>query len=349
LTENSAADHIKLLPLAYPLTGNSAFYRNQPEHFQVTEKLNFQLSGSGDHLYLFIEKNNTNTDWLAKELARKSGLKPVDVGYAGRKDRFAVTRQWFSLHLPQSKSVDLTIFQSNDYKILEHSRHTKKLRKGEIESNHFQLQLINFKGDFESFQSRVKLLANKGFPNYFGPQRFGHEGANIDKARDMLSGKYRVKDRNKRSIYLSAARSFLFNLILAKRIEQNCWQSAIDGDQLLEQGNDLMIVTESITEELRQQLLEGKLLITGPLPGDGQSTVTADSLKLEQAVLASHESLYEGIANSRIQWQRRPLKAMPGNVSSEQNEHGILIEFSLSTGCYATSLLRELVAIDNLD
>ncbi len=311
------------LPRAFPDPTNKALYRQLPEHFQVNETLSFKPSGEGDHLYLYIEKRNTNTDWLARELAQKAGIRSVEVGYAGRKDRYAVTRQWFSLHLPSSKSIDPMTFQSNDYHVIEHSRHTHKLRKGEITFNQFKLQLTEFEGDFLSFEKRLRLISEKGFPNYFGPQRFGYQSGNIDKARDMLSGKVRVHDRNKRSIYLSAARSYLFNLVLAKRIENNCWLTPIQGDVFWDDG----------------------LTITGPMPGDGINSVVDNALALESQVLAEQQSLYDGIANSRIQWHRRALRVIPTDVSCKENEFGVEISFSLRTGTFATSLLKELLVL----
>ena len=321
-----ASEVMEKLPLAYPVMSNSALYRQQPEHFQVTEVLNFEAEGEGDHLYLYIQKRETNTDWLAKELARKAGLEQVDVGYAGRKDRFAVTRQWFSLHCPKSKAVASGIFNNTDYQVIEQTRHTKKLRKGELAYNQFKLQLIEFEGSYANFQKRLELIASQGFPNYFGPQRFGQQAENVNKALEMLSGRLRIRDRNKRSIYLSAARSYLFNLVLAKRIEKGCWLSPIMGD----------IFSDEQTPT-----------ITGPMFGDGKNTVTDAALVLETEVFATQPNLCEGIANSRIQWQRRPLSVIPDNVSSRENELGIEVEFSLRSGSYATSLLRELLVLKN--
>ncbi|MCP3674398.1 MAG: tRNA pseudouridine(13) synthase TruD [Gammaproteobacteria bacterium] len=336
------------LPRGFPNPTNKALYRQLPEHFQVNETLSFKPSGEGDHLYLYIEKRNTNTDWLARELAQKAGIRSVEVGYAGRKDRFAVTRQWFSLHLPASKTIDPMIFQSRDYFVIEHSRHTHKLRKGEIAFNQFKLQLTEFEGDFLSFKKRLKLISEKGFPNYFGPQRFGHQSGNIDKARDMLSGKVRVRDRNKRSIYLSAARSYLFNLILAKRIKNNCWLQPIQGDIFWNEENQSLsepaLITKLSENILIEKLNNRQLSITGPMPGDGQNNVVDNALALESQVLVEQQSLYDGIANSRIQWQRRALRVIPTDVSCKENEFGVEISFSLRTGIFATSLLKELLA-----
>jgi len=330
------------LPLAYLKPESKALFRQQTEHFIVNETLSFTPTGTGDHLYLRIQKRNTNTDWLARELARKTGLHPRDVGYAGRKDRFAVTSQWFSLHLPASRHIDLAIFQDPDYQLLDHTRHNKKLRKGEISANQFELQLTEFDGDYSAFKERVALISAQGFPNYFGPQRFGIKGANVDKAKAMLAGELRVTDRNKRSIYLSAARSYLFNLVLARRVKDNIWQSAINGDQYWDVQSRTLSEVLPINAQLKDKIEKGLITVTGPMPGDGKSTVQGDSLALEQDVLAKEQSLYQGIANSRVQWQRRPLNVRPQNMSCVENELGVILTFALGKGSFATSLLREL-------
>jgi tRNA pseudouridine13 synthase len=195
----------------------------------------------------------------------------------------------------------------------------------------------------------VDLISKQGFPNYFGPQRFGHKAANIDKAQAMLSGRLRIKDRNKRSIYLSAARSFLFNLVLARRIEKKCWLKPLSGDQLINfddpDAKEDMFYPVDVTDELDIKLAKGQIVVTGPLPGDGVNTVLADALILETQVLESQQSLSEGIANSRVKWHRRPLSVRPSNIQCKENVSGIELEFSLQPGAYATSLLRELLVL----
>jgi len=331
------------LPLIYSKSEIRALFRQQPEHFQVDEELSFQPDGSGDHLYLNIRKRNTNSDWLARDLASKASLRPVDIGYAGRKDRFAVTSQWFSLHLPGAKSIDLSRFQTEDYQVINHCRHSKKLRRGELAYNRFKLQLSNFEGSYNHFEKRILLVAKEGFPNYFGPQRFGHNFSNINKARDMLSGKLRIRDRNKRSIYLSAARSYLFNLVLAERIEKGYWQTPLKGDRFWDNEEKRLSDTLPLSDEVMNNLQNGKFSITGPMAGDGPNMVSDEALDFETIILSKQKELCTGIANSRVQWQRRALRIIPGNLSCKKNSTGVEIEFTLSPGAYATSLLRELM------
>jgi len=325
---------------AFERLDNSAIYRKIPEHFKVYETLSFTPVGFGDHLYLHIEKTNCNTEWLARELAELYNLKYSDVGYAGRKDRFAVTQQWFSLHLPESKPVNLELFSPSEYKILEHSRHTHKLRKGEIKVNKFQIQLTDFDGSYEELQQRVSLITEYGFPNYFGPQRFGHGGKNVEKAAGMLSGTKRVKDRNKRSIYLSAARSFIFNQILKIRLEQNNWLEVAVDDQFWDhQIAGLLDVTEFTLVELQAKVNRCELSICGALVGDRMPA--SDSVEME--VSSQYTELVIGIRNSRVEPHHRSLRSLVKDLLCVQNDQGVLLEFSLTTGTYATSLLRELI------
>ena len=342
------------LAYANEATGCKALYRQQAEHFQVVETLNFKPSGEGEHLYLYIKKSNTNTDWLARDLARRANLNPLDVGYAGRKDRLAVTTQWFSLLDPQHRQTSTkmsfeTQFKSDDFSIIQTSRHNKKLRKGEIAFNRFKLQLLAFEGCIDTLTERVKLLSRVGFPNYFGPQRFGHDGSNIANAQAMLSGKIRVKDRNKRSIYLSSARSYLFNKILSARIQENTWQTPIDGDcfwdNQTQQLSEIASIENLSESELYESLNSGNLTITGAMAGDGNNLSSGLCNELESRVLNSQADLYKGIANSRINWQRRPLRVIPSDVNCSKNDTGVELNFSLQTGAYATSLLRELITI----
>lgn len=323
---------ITKLPRALGDTSLRAKYRQTPEDFKVNELLGFNPSGTGDHIYLHIEKRELNTQAVMMDLAHQMRLKPVDMGYAGRKDKYAVTRQWFSAHAPKSLGIDVGSIQGSKYKILDSSRHTHKLRTGQLIGNEFQIQLVDVEGSAELLKQRFESISKQGFPNYFGPQRFGRDGQNLSRGQSMLSGNLRVKDRNQRSMYLSACRSFLFNEILAERIRLNNWQQAIEGDffEAIELPTEAGVGVE---EEL----------LCGPMVGDGDSRVTGEALIIENRVMSEFPELVKGIANSRVKWQRRPFKVMPLQTGYQENTDGLLLTFTLPKGCFATSLLRELL------
>ena len=181
----------------------AATIRNRPSDFLVIEKLGFEPDGSGEHDYLWVEKTAANTEWVARQLARHAGARPADVGISGMKDRHAITRQWFSV--PRRGSVDWSMLAVEGVAILDVRSHRRKLRRGAHKSNAFRIALRSLEVSAlrPLVEERLACIAARGVPNYFGPQRFGHHGANVDLARTLFAGK-RLK-RDKRSIAISAA------------------------------------------------------------------------------------------------------------------------------------------------
>ena len=210
-------------PHAYPASGASAALKRLNEDFSVTELPLQPPSGAGEHLWLDVEKNGANTAFVAQQLAAAAGVNEWDVGYAGLKDRYAITRQWFSLYLPKGETPDLTQLQHPEFKVLGQSRHVKKLRPGDLQGNRFRIVLRDVSGDREAIEANLKAVASLGVPNYFGAQRFGHDGGNVEQGRAMLAREIRVRNPKKKGIYLSAVRSFVFNEVLALRIQQGLW------------------------------------------------------------------------------------------------------------------------------
>src|SRR6202012_4287733 len=227
-------------PNAYPASGPSATLKLLNENFIVTE-LPLQLpSGEGEHIWLDIEKNGANTAFVAQQLADAAGVQERDVGYAGLKDRYAITRQWFSIYLPikkgEGETPDLTLLQRPEFKVLSQSRHVKKLRPGDLLGNRFRIVLRDVTGDREAVAANLEAVASQGVPNYFGAQRFGHDGGNVEQGRAMLAREIRVRHPKKKGIYLSAVRSFVFNEVLALRIRQGLWGRTLPGDVMDEAG-----------------------------------------------------------------------------------------------------------------
>ena len=178
--------------------------------------------GEGEHIWLDIEKNGANTAFVAQQLAAAAGVMDRDVGYAGLKDRYAITRQWFSIYLPKGETPDLTQLQHPEFKVLRQSRHLKKLRPGDLQGNRFRIVLRDATGDpdaMKALEANLQAVASQGVPNYFGAQRLGFEGGNVEQGRAMLAREIRVRNPKKKGIYLSAVRSFVFNEVLAQRIQ----------------------------------------------------------------------------------------------------------------------------------
>jgi len=308
-------------PKAYPASGASASLKCLNEDFAVTE-LPLQLpAGAGEHLWLDVEKNGANTAFVAQQLAAAAGVQERDVGYAGLKDRYAITRQWFSIYLPKGETPDLTLLQHPEFKVLGQSRHVKKLRPGDLLGNWFRIVLREVSGDRDAVEANLKAVASQGVPNYFGAQRFGFEGGNVEQGRAMLAREIRVRNPKKKGIYLSAVRSFVFNEVLAQRIQQGLWGQTLPGDVMDVAG-----------------------LPTGPLWGRGRVTSTDQAQALENAVAERHATLCDGMEHAGLDQERRALVARPADMSWEwPQEHQLVLSFSLPAGSYATSVLNEIL------
>ncbi|MDQ5897423.1 MAG: tRNA pseudouridine13 synthase [Pseudomonadota bacterium] len=311
-------------PQAYPASGARATLKALNEDFIVTE-LPLQLpGGTGEHLWLDIEKNGANTAFVAQQLAAAAGVTERDVGYAGLKDRHAITRQWFSIYLPTGKAgetPDLTQLQHPEFKVLGQSRHVKKLRPGDLQGNRFRITLRDVAGEREAIESNLKAIAAQGVPNYFGAQRFGFDGGNVEQGRAMLAREIRVRNPKKKGIYLSAVRSFVFNEVLARRIAQGLWGRTLPGDVMDEAGRP-----------------------TGPLWGRGRVSTTDEAQALENAVAQGHATLCDGMEHAGLDQERRALVAHPADMAWEWPQADqLVLSFSLPAGNYATSVLDEIL------
>jgi len=312
-------------PNAYPASGASATLKSLNEDFIVTE-LPLQLPcGEGEHLWLDIEKNGANTAFVAQQLADAAGVNEWDVGYAGLKDRYAITRQWFSIYLPIGKgkgeTPDLTGLQHPEFKVLSQSRHVKKLRPGDLQGNRFRIVLRDVTGDRDAIEANLKAVASQGVPNYFGAQRFGFEGGNVEQGRAMLAREIRVRNPKKKGIYLSAVRSFVFNEVLALRIQQGLWGQTLPGDVMDAAGRP-----------------------TGPLWGRGRVSTTDQAQALENGVAGRHATLCDGMEHAGLDQERRALVAQPVDMAwAWPQADQLVLTFSLPAGTYATSVLNDIL------
>jgi len=189
----------------------TARIRSVPEDFRVEEALGFDADGEGPHVMLTVEKREANTHWVAEQLARHAGITGREVGYAGLKDRHAVTVQHFTLNLDRRPEPDWTALAGSGIKVLKSARHRRKLKTGALEGNRFRLVLRDLSGPVDALLPRLQAIRAHGVPNYFGEQRFGRGAANLEKAEAALSGRLRIHDRRLFSLLLSTARSLILN------------------------------------------------------------------------------------------------------------------------------------------
>ena len=318
--------------------------RTFPEDFKVDEKFAFAATGEGEHALLHIKKVDTNTDWLSRQISQLAGVRKVDVSYAGLKDRNAVTTQWFSVWLPGKPDPDWSLLNSDKVEVLTTSRHNRKLRRGSLRGNQFTLIVRQIEGETSDLKDRINMIKQKGVPNYFGEQRFGIDGKNLEKAEIMFGGR-REKDRFKRSIYLSAARSAMFNYILSQRVEMNKWADAISGDVMLLDNSRSHFLALEIDEKIIQRLKEHDIHPSGPLWGKGELLSKGAVAELESKLPSKYEVFDIGLKNARLEQDRRSLRLSVKDLEWEYDKKNKLLNLSffLPAGGYATSVLREIV------
>ncbi|HSB96629.1 MAG TPA: tRNA pseudouridine(13) synthase TruD, partial [Spongiibacteraceae bacterium] len=323
----------------------TATLRATAADFLVEEQLGFELSGSGEHHWLWVEKENLNTSDAAQRLTRFAGLHERDVSFAGLKDKRAITRQWFCLHL-LNREVDWSSWNDPALRILQSSRHDKKLRRGAHRSNRFQIVLRDVSGDIAVFEQRLASIGAHGVPNYFGEQRFGRDGRNIELARRWLAqGRPRLQ-RQQLSLNLSSLRSFLFNEVLAQRVLANNWCTPLRGEVFALQGS-ASVFRQELDELLRQRIDSGDVHLSGPLPGRPASLAPEDEvMALEQRSLAQHAELVAALSAAGVDAMRRSLRVIPTDWRyTRLDDNAWQLDFNLPKGCFATGIVRELAQL----
>ncbi|MEJ8568398.1 tRNA pseudouridine(13) synthase TruD [Elongatibacter sediminis] len=329
-------------PRALGEPGVRAVIREVPEDFEVEEIARITPAGAGDHLWLWVEKRGANTTWVADQLARAAGCRSGDVGFAGMKDRHAVTRQWYSVPAPGRRDLPWREWQIEGVTVIDGVRHDRKLRRGTLTGNAFRIVLARPEGDLEGLVERMRRIADAGLPNYFGEQRFGHGGDNVRRGADWLRRGGRIK-RARRSIYLSAVRSALFNRVLACRVDAGCWNRLMPGEIAMLDGSRSVFPCDNLDESLETRCRELDIHPTGPLPGRDGMQPTDESAALENSVLAPYEALTAALSAAGVDAGRRALRVCPRNAGCRFEEGDAVLRFELPAGAYATAVLRELV------
>lgn len=315
--------------------------RTSPEDFFVDEDLGFAADGAGEHVFVRAEKRGANTDFVAKELARFASVRPEAVSYAGLKDRHAVTRQTFSIHLPGKADPDWSTFEHAEFRVLEAVRHSRKLQRGALKGNRFRIVLRDVQGDCGAAERTVEAIRTQGVPNYFGEQRFGRESANVERAKAMFAGN-RVQ-RHERSLLLSAARSQLFNAVLAERVRQGNWNRPLDGEVWMLDGTHSIFGPEPLTPELLTRHANGDIAPTGPMWGAGDLRTHDAVAELENSVAGRSPDLAAGLAANGLRQERRSLVLRPRELElCWLPDAGAEVRFYLNAGSYATVCIREI-------
>lgn len=328
-------------PRAYPHVGGSGAYRRTASDFIVRELLPFEPDGAGEHLLVYVQKTDQNTDWIAKWLARSAGVERREVGCCGLKDRHAVAYQWFSVPVTRGEP-DLSEPPEGTV-ILRQERHGRKLRPGSHAANAFELVLRDVQ-QADLIEQQLQAVKAGGCPNLFGAQRFGRGGANLTAAAAWFSGGKKPK-RHQKGHYLSAARSAIFNSVLARRVDDGSWNTAIEGDVLNLAGSGSVFAYDPADAAIAQRLIEQDIHITGPMWGTGEALKDVQTQAREQAWLGEAELTYgAGLEANGLRAERRALRLLPQDMqwqwSDDQRE--LTLSFALAPGQFATAVLHEL-------
>jgi tRNA pseudouridine13 synthase len=326
------------------LPGVGGTIKGEIEDFEVEEIPSYTPSGTGPHLYLWLEKRDLGGEFFLREIGKRLGVKTGDIGMAGLKDRRAVTRQWVSV--PESAEPRLQELDGGNIRLLQVSRHANKLRLGHLRGNRFRIIIRDVASDADERASGVvETISRLGLPNYYGEQRFGRDGDNAELGLKQLRGESvgRLSPFMRR-MSLSAAQSQLFNECLARRIRDGLLRTVLDGDVLAKWPVGGMFT--SADQSVDQSRLESREVIpAGPMFGKNTFPARGMAAEQEQAVLVEYgltTQSFQGFG-SLLAGTRRHYFVYVEDLQFEAQDGGLRLVFSLPAGSYATVLLRELM------
>lgn len=334
----------------YPKLDILGQFKVSNEDFQVTEILGYEPIGEGEHIYLWVRKSGLNTAYLAEQIAKFTQLPLRAVTYAGRKDKHAQTEQWFSVHLPGKGEFDWTKFNEPGAEVLKSIRHNKKLRTGVLKGNRFNITLRQLSST-SGIEERLQQIKKSGVPNYYGSQRFGNtthdpRGGNLVLAEKMINGEA-IRNRNKRSMAISALRSWLFNEILNSRLKNDCLNKPLAGDVMQLAGSNSFFCAQQIDNNINQRLVQRDIYLSAPLWGKGPLASESDALQFEQKLVQQNLAVAKTLEDLGLQQERRAINLFPNDLEWSLADDTLNLRFSLPAGTFATSVLRELIDIQD--
>ncbi len=337
------------LPFALGGPAGRGALRRSPEDFEVEEVTGFEPSGSGEHAWLVIRKRGANTLWVARQLARLAGVRPDAVGFAGLKDRAALTTQAFTVHLPGRPRSRLVLARRRRDRVLAVQRHHRKLRRGTLRGNRFRIRVAALSRR-RGGRRRVTRPDGCGrgaqllWPAALRSRRGKPGAGRVAARRGATTG-----DGSERGLALSAARSWLFNGVLAERVRDASWGRGLPGDVMQLDGRRALFRIDEPDAETERRCAAGDIHPTGPLPGrDAPSAVVpgGKTARLEEECLGRHAGWVPGLVRQGLESDRRALRVMPRELAWEWDGDALELSFFLTAGAFATALLRELVRAD---
>lgn len=335
--------------ISQSIPGIDGIIKSSPEDFIVEEIPLYEPVGHGEHLFLRIRKRRLSTEELLTHIENTLNLDRTEIGVAGQKDKYALTTQ--TLSLPIRFEKEILKLECDDIQILNACPHTNKLKTGHLSGNHFTTVVRTASANaLKKAKNIADLLFQTGFPNYFGQQRFGRDGANVKRGLELLKGQLkpsRIPYRRRKyllRLYISAVQSELFNLALTHRILQGLFSTVIDGDVMKKTDTGgLFVTTDAKREQIRFEQQE--IDITGPIFGHKMTNAAGKPQEFETSLLSNH--CLDATSLKRFPklstGTRRPFHIFPRNWRLQQCSEGIQLSFTLAPGQYATTVLREFI------
>lgn len=341
-------DPITSTPFLTPdLPGVGGRIKVEPADFEVEELPAYEPAGTGDHLFLWVEKTDLGAEYFVRQVARRLGLPNGDVGTAGLKDRRAITRQWVSV--PVSAETALPQLDGNGIRVLNVSRHTNKLKPGHLRGNRFRILARDaHDSDVEPILDRIR---TDGLPNFYGPQRLGRDGETAALGMAFLKGEARkVRSPFLRKLALSAAQSLLFNDYLARRMSDGLLRTVLAGDVMAKWPAGGMFTAEDVAAE-QARFDRREIVSAGPMFGRKTFPAKGPAAEREAAVLEGtglSKASFDGFGKL-VMGTRRHNLVYVDDLSATREPAGLRLTFTLPAGSYATVLLREVMKADVRD
>lgn len=356
-----------MLPYATAdLPGVGGVLKQEPADFRVRELPLYPASGSGEFLYLRIEKTGLSAEQLTQHLARTLHIPRGEIGTAGLKDRHAITEQTISV--PASCETLLGAIETTAVRLLAVERHRHKLRTGHLAGNRFEILLRTSEPDAVARAERIAdRLSATGVPNYYGDQRFGYDGETLRLGYDLLTGQKTPRDiapsrrRFLLRLALSAAQADLFNHLLATRVREAIWRQVLSGDVMQVTASGGLFIANDLARE-QPRLETGEIVVTGPMFGPKMRKPLGPAAELEQRVARERAravldgAAFPGETAQPGEWfrpysklapgTRRPLAVAVPDLAVTAHPDGLLVRVTLPPGCYATTLLREFQKVE---
>lgn len=337
-----------------------AVLKQSPADFHVEEVMDIAFSGDGEHLYLRIEKTGMNTDEVVEILQRAYQVESADLGLSGLKDRHAVSTQWFSIRTPMDAVVaerafdesGLTNSTSKQVRLVRSERHQRKLRRGAHKANQFVVILRNVQSVIaddalpDEVARRINQIIECGFPNYIGPQRFGFDQQNFHRALQWFRQPRKRVSRQRRGLWLSAARSAIFNEVCAARVSEGNWQRLLAGEPAVLHGSRSFFVPspeELASSDMALRLSAFDVHPSAPWWGRGRALSSGQCEIWEAQVMRNCAPVCEGLERAGLEQERRALRACALDLEHQWlDTQTLVLSFALSPGVFATTLLGEI-------